>query len=119
MRDVAEQLVNQDSTLARDHDRESLGFEEDYQKLNIASLNLSHGQDIDTLNRSSLLTSGRPGPMVTAPQLPVEALKPDHLSFSISTAHLPIWKEAYHSHHRASEFDHYPIVKQQAFYSIA
>ena len=103
------------SDLAPDHDRESLEFEREFQKMVNDIFDLSHGQDIDTLNILSIITSGGAGPIITAPQLPVLALKPDRLSFSMSTANLHIWKEAYRSYHRATEFDRYPTVKQQAF----
>ena len=107
MQDVAEQLVAQNSSLARDHDRES---EDEFQKLSTQHL-ISH---MDRTG-SSLLTTGGPGPMATAPQLPVLALKPDFLSFSMSITDMRIGKEAYRSYNRASEFDHYPFVKHKAF----
>ena len=62
----------------------------------IAKLN-ALGQDKDTFNRSSLMNTRGPEPIVTVPQLPLLALKPDRLLFSMSTADLQIWKEDFFS----------------------
>ena len=111
MREIFDQLITMFSDLAYDHNKETLEFEGEFQKMVIDTFDIFHGQ-----NMSSIITAGGPGPIITAPQLPVLALKPDLLSFSMSTADLRIWKEAYRSyHHRASEFDRYTIFEQQAF----
>ena len=44
MREVSEQLVAQEFIFARDHDRESLVYEDDFQKLSIRAFDLSHRQ---------------------------------------------------------------------------
>ena len=104
MREIGDQLLATNSELSTDHDRESLEFERGFQKLSNDIFDLSHRQGIDTLNRASIMNIGGPGPVITAPQLPVLAFMPDFLSFSMSTADIHIWKEAYYSYHRTSEF---------------
>ena len=77
-----------------------------------------------TLRHSTWAGCGKPeqgsshhahGQHTGAPQLPVLALKPDRLSFSMTTADLHIWKNAYKAYHNASHFDSYPLAEQQAF----
>lgn len=118
MREISDQLIIMNSDLVYDHNKESLEFEAEYQKMVTDTINISHSQDIDTLNRSTIMTAGGPGPVIMAPQLPVLALKPDPLSFSMFTADLCIWKEAYRSYHRASEFNRYS-PKNRLSYFIA
>ena len=113
MREIFDQLITMFSDLAYDHNKETLEFEGEFQKMVIDTFDIFHGQDM-----SSIMTAGGPGPIITAPQLPVLALKPDPLSFSMFTADLCIWKEAYRSYHRASEFNRYS-PKNRLSYFIA
>ena len=82
--DVAEQLIIIKSELAKNHHDESQKFEQEYQQLVRATFDISHRQDIDSLNRGFIHNTGA-GPWA-GPQLPVLALKPDCHSYLMSTA---------------------------------
>ena len=71
---------------------ESKKCEQEYQQLVRAAFDISYKQDIESLNRGSIPNAGV-GQEAGLP-LPVLALKPDRLLFSMSTTDLRIWKEA-------------------------
>ena len=93
MREIAEQLIAMISDLANDHNRESQVFEDKIQQMVMTAFDLLHKQDVNTLNRTSFRNNAGACQATVAPQLPVLALKPDHLSFLMSTADLCIWKK--------------------------
>ena len=111
MRDIAKQLVQLGSNAADNHMKESAEYVTELETLTQALFDISHKQETLGINRNAFtITFNQQGP-----QLPVLALKPDRLSFSMTTADLHIWKDAYKVYHQASGFQRYPLAEHQVF----
>ena len=76
---MIEKVIAMKSDLAPDHNRESQKFEREFQKMVTDTFDLSHGKYVNTFNRLSIATGAGAGPIISAPQLPVLALKPNYL----------------------------------------
>ena len=75
-----------DSDEADDHTEESIEYKKEFTTLSKAIFNIVHGQYANGSNRVGLYVTDPQ----TGPQLPVLALKPDQLSFSMTPADLRI-----------------------------
>ena len=54
MFEVSEQLILMKSDVAKDHNKESQQFKQEFQQMVRAAFDPSHGQDTDNLNRASI-----------------------------------------------------------------
>ena len=74
MTDVVDQLVIMKVDTDNKHYYESCKFEKEFQQMVLALLDITHGQDVESLERGSFKA---PLTNKQVPQLPVLALKPD------------------------------------------
>ena len=91
--------------------RESVELKKEFQQMVCTLFDIAHGQDVDSHSRGASCAPTN----TQAAQLQVLALKPDKLTFSMTTADLRIWKDAYKSYHNTSNFNRFHITEQQAF----